>query len=250
MVENIILIIQARMNSTRLPGKVLLKVFDKSLLEYLIERVRSVELIDEIFVATSENSLDDAICSFCKTNGVNFFRGSENDVLSRFYHLAKKQNASIVIRVCADSPIIDPKIISEFTYAYLSAKPRVDYLSNTLNQTYPIGMNVEVFSFEALEIAYENSSDTYQKEHVTPYIYENPDMFVICEKHFYAPSHQLRLTIDYAEDFVVLSRVIKSLYPQNSLFDLEDIITLSKSHPTYFDDNAHRTQTARRILKY
>jgi len=148
-------IIQARMTSTRLPGKVLKKVLNKSLLEYQLERVARSELIDEIIVATTLNESDDPIVGLCKQLGVSIFRGSEGDVLSRYYEAARQYNSDVVVRLTSDCPLIDPKIIDRVIQMYLTKK--FDYVSNTQLKTFPRGMDTEVFSFEILQTAYCNA---------------------------------------------------------------------------------------------
>lgn len=161
-------IIQARMGSTRLPKKVMLNILEKPILWHVINRVSKASLIDKLIVATTTNNEDDAIVEFCKNNGILFFRGSENDVLDRYYQCAKEYNITDIARITADCPLHDPNVIDMIIKEYMGND--YDYVSNSIEYTFPDGLDVEIFSFDALKIAWENAKLVSEREHVTPYM--------------------------------------------------------------------------------
>ncbi len=240
--KRVVAIVQARMGSSRLPGKVLKEILGRPLLGLLIERLRRCIRLNELVIATSTYELDDVIFGYCKRNEVAVYRGSEDDVLSRYAEAAKAFDADVVVRICADSPLIDPGLIDDLISDYLCGPISCDYISNTLNQTYPLGMNAEVFSAEALTDANINARMPYEREHVTPYIYGNPDRYTIREKHAELDYSKIRLTVDVPEDFDLVKLVFERIYPNNADFGLAEIISLYRDSPEIFDINAHVQQ--------
>lgn len=238
----IVAIIQARMSSTRLQGKVLKTVMDKTLLEYQLERVRQSTLIDEIIVATTEKESDNQIVKLCEQLNVNVYRGSENDVLSRYYGAAMEFKADVIVRLTSDCPLIDPEVIDEVIQLYLERQEIIDYASNALERTFPRGLDTEVFSFEALQKACERASLERDREHVTAYIYTNQSEFhlanVTCGQDF--SNH--RWTVDTEEDFELIKRILESLHPNNPTFIMQDVIDLLDENPTWVKINEHIEQ--------
>ncbi len=236
----IVAIIQARMTSTRLPGKVLMKVINKPLLQYQLERVKRSKLIDEIVVSTTLNDSDLPITELCAQLGISYFRGSELDVLSRYYETAIKHQADIVVRLTSDCPLIDPEIIDHVINEYLNNS--FDYISNTQVRSYPRGMDTEVFSLEKLKLAFLNGEKEYEREHVTPHFYLNKNVFTIGQvinEHNYS---NYRLTVDTKEDFELISLLLKKLYIINEDFTLAEIITELEENPSLAKINAHIEQ--------
>jgi spore coat polysaccharide biosynthesis protein SpsF len=226
-----IAIIQARMGSTRLPGKILKDIQGKPMLWHVINRVNYSNLIDKIVIATTDNKEDDKIEGFCKTNDISSYRGSQKDVLDRYYQVARIYQADLIIRITSDCPLIDPDIIDKAIEHYLNNKEKVDYVSNTLERTYPRGMDAEVFSFGVLEKVWQKAKKQYEREHVTPYIYENPDTFNLsCIKNENDLSY-LRLTVDEEKDLELVIGIYKKLYKKNNIFYLEDIVKLFEEYP-------------------
>lgn len=238
----VVAIIQARMGSTRLPGKILMNVLDKPLLEYQIERVKRAKFIDQIVIATTINETELPIIDLCERLGISYYRGSEEDVLSRYYESATQYNADIVVRLTSDCPIIDPVIIDKVISAYLTEKDIVDYASNTLKRTYPRGMDIEVFSFEALERAYLNAESKSEKEHVTPYIYQNPNDFNLFSVVNESDESRHRWTVDTIEDFMLIEKIILSLYKNNALFTINDVVKLLKQNKDWIKINSYVVQ--------
>jgi spore coat polysaccharide biosynthesis protein SpsF len=237
-----IIIVQARLGSTRLPGKIFKKVLEKPLLTYEIERLQRVTLADEVIIATTTNPLDQGVVDFCHHLQIPVFRGSEEDVLDRYYQAAKNFGAEVVVRVSGDCPLIDPQIIDEVLAFFLNNFPTYQYVSNTLERTYPRGMDVEVFSFNVLEKAAKAATRPEEREHVTPYIYRHPEWFALANIRCESNESHFRLTVDTIEDFQLVSAILEALYPTNPNFTMHDVLDLLKKHPEWININAHIQQ--------
>lgn len=237
-----IIIVQARMTSTRLPGKILKTVLDKPLLEYQIERLRRVKLANEIVIATTINETDQPVVEFCERLAIPYYRGSEEDVLARYYEAAIKNKADVVVRVTSDCPMIDPDIINSMIDYYLHNHLKYDYVSNSLKRTYPRGMDTEVFSFLALKQAFQESTAQAEREHVTPFIYLNPERYHLASIEHDQDYSKYRLTVDTQEDYELISHVIKRLYANNPTFSLADIVRVLEQNPEWYLINAHIEQ--------
>jgi len=211
----IVAVTQARMSSSRLPGKVLREIDGKTLLEIHLKRILQSKLIDELIIATSINKDDDTIEAEAKRLGVSVFRGSLNDVLDRFYQAVLPHKPDYVVRLTADCPLIDPTLIDGVVEQI--QKSKADYCSNTLKVCYPDGMDVEVFKFSALEIAWQRANLLSEREHVTPYIYKNSDFqngelfkaVAFCEN--IEGYNNVRLTVDEQTDLLVIENLVKVL---------------------------------------
>ena len=232
-------IIQARMGSTRLPGKVLKKAEGKTLLEHVVERVGRAKTLDKIIIATTESPNDDAIVDEAKKLGAEVFRGSEEDVLGRFCGAARKFSAKHVVRLTADCPLMDPEVVDEAVNFYLRSPEKYDYVCNVNPPTYPWGMDVEVFSTKALEKAQKETKLPHEREHVTPYIRNHPEIFNIGNIEYKENFANLRLTVDGPEDLAVVGGVFNELYPKNKHFKLADILNLYGQKPGIFSANSH-----------
>lgn len=240
----VVLIVQARMGSSRLPGKSLMKVMDKPLLYYLVERIQRCKNVDKIVIATSENPKDQTIVDFCSTQNLNIFKGSEEDVLDRYYKAAKIYNADAVVRITGDCPLIDPAIIDYAIEFYLNRYPEFEHVSNVLSgtRTYPRGMDVEVFSYKSLEEAAFQSKTLDEREHVTPYIYNHPEKFKLASIIRAPDMSHIRWTVDTEEDFNLISLMLKTIYPTNPRFTIHDLLTEFTKHPEWAKINAHIKQ--------
>ena len=226
---NIVAIIQARFNSSRLNGKVLADIDGKPLVERVVRRVKQVDEIDKIVVATSISASDNPLEEWCKSKKINFFRGSESNVLERFYECAKAFDANIIVRITSDDPFKDPVIISQAVN--LLIKNNYDYVSNTLNPTYPEGIDVEVFRFEALEVAFNNAILSSEFEHVTPYIWKDSIKFSLFNFEYTDNLSYLRWTIDYPEDLEFTRAVYIKMRNKAGIFLMKDILNLLKKYP-------------------
>ncbi len=231
----IIAIIQARMSSTRLPGKVLMSIMNKPILQHVVERVRASILINRIIVATTTEVEDDKIEEFCLNNQVIFFRGSKDDVLDRFYKAAYIQglkDEDVVVRITADCPLHDAKIIDKVIDVYLHNN--YDYVSNTLEYTYPDGTDVEVFSFKSLKQSWINAKLISEREHVTPYIKANEEfakLNIKADKLY--PNY--RLTLDCPEDFELIRAIYQGIGKEK--FSLDEIIEFMDKNPKLTEVN-------------
>ncbi|WNS75211.1 glycosyltransferase family protein [Bacillus sp. DTU_2020_1000418_1_SI_GHA_SEK_038] len=235
-------IIQARMGSTRLPGKILKTVKGKPLLKYQIERVKQAKAIDQIIIATTTKESEQPIVDLCEKMGINYYRGSEEDVLSRYYEAAQKFDVDVIVRLTSDCPIIDPKVIDKVVNKYVNNQSSFDYVSNTLERTYPRGLDTEVFSFEALNKAYHEAVLTRDKEHVTAYFYTNPHLFKLQGLKNEKDYGNYRWTVDTEEDFELIRLILGELYNPNKTFHLEDVIKLLNDYPEWNEINAHIEQ--------
>ncbi len=224
------------MSSTRLPGKVLLPIVGRPMLTLLIERLRHSKLIDRWVVATSIEIADDPIEAHCSELGVDCFRGSMEDVLDRYYRLAMQYEGEIIVRVTADDPLKDPVVIDK-VITHFQAHPELDYASNTIEPTYPEGLDVEVFSFRALEKAWHEAALPSEREHVTPYIWKHSRRFRIANVRHQTDLSSLRWTVDYEEDLQFIREVYKRLY-KGDVFYMEDILALLESEPQLGKINA------------
>tara|TARA_Y100001970_G_C14239879_1_gene864217 strand:+ start:664 stop:1395 length:732 start_codon:yes stop_codon:yes gene_type:complete len=237
-----VVITQARMASTRLPGKVLKTICGKSLLEYQLERLNRVSSADQVIVATTKNKIDDQIVELCKILGVKYFRGPENDVLRRYYEAAKFSKAEIIVRVTSDCPLIDPNIIDKIIHTFKKKFPLYVYVSNITERTYPRGMDTEVFSFKALKEAHEKATSLSEREHVTPFITENSKNFQIGTIFYESNESKYRWTVDTKDDFKLIHKIISTLYPKKPLFTLEDCLKILKKNPSWSKINSNIKQ--------
>jgi len=222
-------VIQARSGSSRLVNKIFLTLTGKPLLYRMFERVAASELKGTIVIATTTESSDDNVESFCKDHKINFYRGHQTDLLDRHYQAAKIFSADAVIKIPSDCPLIDSKVIDKVIQFYLNNINNYDYVSNLHPATYPDGNDVEIMSFNALEKAWNNAEREFEREHTTPFIWENPDKFRIGNVLWETGldySMTYRFTIDYPEDYEFIKKVYDELYPKKPDFSLEDILNL------------------------
>lgn len=230
--------IEARMTSTRLPGKVLCEAVGKPMLELMIERVRRVPALDGIVVATTVNAADDPIVALARRLGVGWYRGSEDDVLSRVLEAAGSHNTDVIVELTGDCPLIDPDVIAETIEVYFASG--ADYASNVLERTYPIGMDTQVFATKILADVARRTADPVDHEHVSLFIYRHPEIYrlrnVAAPEGFTRP--RLRLTLDMPEDLALIRAVFESLYPNNPDFGLADILAFLDRRPEIAGLNA------------
>jgi len=229
MTNKVLAIIQARMGSTRLPGKVLLPLAGKSVLEHVIMRVQKAEKVSRIIVATSISKDNERIVDACKRLSVGIFRGSEEDVLDRFYRASLTIRPDHVIRITADCPMIDPEVIDNVISRHL--KDKADYTSNTIEFTYPDGEDVEIFKMIALKEAWKNAKLSSQREHVTPYIKANPQIFKILNVAYRINLSKKRWTLDQEKDYRFLIKIFDNLYPSNHFFGMDEILKFLEKNP-------------------
>ena len=240
----VVCLVQARVGSTRLPGKIFKEICGKTILHHEIDRLKKCKEIDEIVIATTDKEDDDKIVNEAKKLSVKYFRGSENDVLSRFYYSAKENNADIIVRVTSDCPCIDFEILDKMLIYFKDKykEKQVDYLSNTIKRTYPRGYDIEIFTFSALEKSYINAKKEYEREHVTPYIYDKTNNFLKLSFENKEDYSEYRVTLDTIEDFIVIKNIFENLYYKNPYFKLNDVVQYLNNNLHIVDINKHIEQ--------
>jgi spore coat polysaccharide biosynthesis protein SpsF len=236
-----IAILQVRMDSTRLPKKAMLEVNNKGLLQYQCERIQKSKTIDNLIIATTISQSDEPIVQFSIDNDIEYFRGSINNVLQRYYLCIKefKEKNNIqdvnIIRLTGDCPLIDFEVIDEVVEYFCNNK--YDYVSNNIIPTYPDGLDVEVCSYEALEKSYLNAKLDYEKEHIFQYIKNNDKFSKYNYKSKYDFSH-LRFTIDEEKDFILIKKILENLYLENKYFTYLDVVSYMSKNPLLFNINS------------
>jgi len=224
----VVAIVQARMGSTRLAGKVLCDLAGESMLGRVVGRLRRAGLLNEVLVATTDTAADDVIVAECRKHSVPVSRGDQDDVLDRYFRAAQLAKADVVVRITSDCPLIDPEITDKTIAAFLEARP--DYASNVRPRTYPRGLDTEVMSVAALERAWRQARQRYEREHVTPYIYEHPDEFKLLSVTGDEDYSSHRWTVDTPEDLEFLRAVYDRLAADGS-FSWRDVLTLLEREP-------------------
>jgi spore coat polysaccharide biosynthesis protein SpsF len=235
----IAVIIQARMGSTRLPGKVLKLIGGRPMLAIQVERAKQAKLADRVIVATSISAQDDQIAEFCRKIGVDCFRGAEDDVLTRYYECARQYRADVVVRLTADCPLIDPAVIDSVIQLYLDEK--VDYAANAVppeTSMFPDGSDVEVFSWQALARACQEAQDPHDREHVTFYFWKYDNGFTLAQMKQVKNWSKYRFTVDYPEDYEVVGEIIKELNDRGQFGHLAEIIDILDSNPELIKKNS------------
>ncbi len=225
--KKIAAIVQSRMSSTRLPGKVMAKVVDKPLLSHVIRRAERSQILNDVIVATTNNLSDDVIASYCAENSISCFRGSEDDVLDRYYHVALAYKIDTIVRITGDCPLLDPNVVDHVIRFYCSGN--YDFVTNTLPCTYPDGLDVSVFSFAVLKQTWHESRLQSEREHVVPYIRNHPEIFNIGNVSHTEDLSSFRWTVDEPQDLEFVRQVYGILGHDD--FGMDDIVDLLQSKP-------------------
>jgi spore coat polysaccharide biosynthesis protein SpsF len=243
----VVAIVQARMGSTRLPGKVLREIEGRPMIAHVLERVGRIDGVDEVCVATSESPLDDPLAAWVEqSGGSGVFRGSEHDVLGRFAGAARSAQADAVVRVTADCPLLCPSVSQRVVRELLAHAARCDYASNTLSRTYPRGLDTEVFSANALLEADRLATDAWDREHVTPYLYRQPGRFAVREVKDSSDNSHHRWTVDTEEDLELVRRIYGALWRTGEPpFEYAAILACVAAHPEWTEINQHVQQKHR-----
>lgn len=234
--------IQARMGSTRLPGKILKSVLGRPLLFFLLERLKGVKKASSCTILTTTHPLDDITEDFCNEYGVPYYRGPEENVLKRYYEAACEKKSDAIIRITADCPLMDSTVVDQLIDVYVNNFPKYDYVSNALERTFPRGLDIEIFSFNALEKAYFSAQDLQEQEHVTLYMYRHPELFSLKNVSLPEDFSQYRLTVDTPEDFTLIQLLLEELYPKNPHFTMQETINLLQAHPEWILINGNVLQ--------
>jgi spore coat polysaccharide biosynthesis protein SpsF len=237
-----IAVVQARMTSTRLPGKVMMPVLGKPLLGYELERAARAERLSAVVVATTVNASDDAVARYAESLGFGVYRGPEDDVLERYHGAALAFGAENVARLTADCPLIDPVVVDRVVEALTESGP-ADYASDFLGRrTYPRGLDAEAFTFSALDRAWREASLPSEREHVTPYLYNHPEIFKLRGVYNETDLSRYRWTVDTPEDFTLVKALLEGVYPSHPDFSFENILDFMVGNPALFEVNCHVKQ--------
>jgi len=235
----IVATIEARMTSTRLPGKVLLPALGKPMLHHLVSRLRTAPSIDAIVLATTENKTDDQLVDFAKQENIQVYRGSEEDVMARVIGAAEMGGADIIVEITGDCPIIDPDIVEQAIQMYLNNNAA--YVGNAHIRSYPDGVDVQVFALDALKHSASLTNESLDHEHVTLHIRNHPEIFphvhLVAPPSLYWP--ELGLTLDEEADYMLLKKIIETLEPKDPCFSCLDVIRLLKKNPGWTKINQH-----------
>ena len=237
-------ILQTRMGSTRLPGKVLMKINENDLiLDFVIRQLKFSELLDGIVIATTNLEQDDIIEKYAKDNGIKYFRGSSLDVLDRYYQCAKELKLSTILRVTSDCPLIDPKIVDKIIRKF--KKGKYDYVSNFLSHSFPNGTEAEIFSFSVLENTWHNGKKSNEREHVTPYIYDNQEKFCLGQIKNEKDYSNFRWSVDRKDDLELVKAIASKI--KKSPILMEDIIQLFIREPELVKINSSNVLKQRKV---
>jgi spore coat polysaccharide biosynthesis protein SpsF len=234
-------IIQARVGSTRLPGKVLKNLCGETVLARVVNRTRRARLLDQVVVATTDRAADDPIVAECDRLSAPCFRGDEADVLDRYYRATPLFCADAIARITSDCPLIDPELIDATVRAFLDEK--ADYATNSLVITYPRGLDVEVFTADALAHAWREAKDSYHRAHVTPYLYEHPEQFKIMSLTSEKNLGHYRWTLDTPEDWDLIDTIYKRFGGRDD-FGWREVLALMNAEPGLAELNSHVQQKA------
>lgn len=237
----VLAIIQARMGSTRLPGKVLKDIGGRTMLERVADRTQRAKLLDGIVVATTTEAADDVIEGLCRKQNLPCFRGSQHDCLDRYFQAATKYNAGTVVRITADCPLIDPEVVDRVVQEFIDRQPQIDYASNVFPlRTFPRGLDTEVVRFDVLERAWREEKHPVWREHVTAYIYRSPNIFRIHGVTNDIDYSHMRWTVDTAEDLTFVQCIFGHF--QHDQFSWLDVVHILENNPQWLDINRHVEQ--------
>lgn len=228
----VIAIIQARMGSTRLPGKVLMELAGEPMLVRCVNRTRRTPVIDEVVVATTVQPADDAIEHLCDSKGWSYFRGSENDVLDRYYRAALAHQADVVVRITSDCPLIEPEVVDRVVQEFIERQPQVDY---AVNEWFPRGLDTEVMRFDILKQAWGEDHNPVWREHVTPYIYHKPNLFQLHYVMNEVNLSHMRWTVDTPQDWALVRRIYEHF--GHDRFSWRQVLSLLAENPSWLELN-------------
>jgi spore coat polysaccharide biosynthesis protein SpsF len=240
---SVVTVIQARMGSTRLPGKVLLPLGSSTVLEQMLARLAHAQCAGTLLVATTTDPEDDDIELVCRRAGVRHYRGSPLDLLDRHYRVARALQAGVVVKIPSDCPLIDPEVVDRVIRAFLNHDGACDYASNLHPPTYPDGNDVEVMSVAALEAAWERATRDFEREHTTPFLWDHPELFRlrnVTHETGADLSWTHRVVLDYVEDYEVIRTLFDALHPSDPLFRVADVVQYLDTHPAVAALNASR----------
>jgi spore coat polysaccharide biosynthesis protein SpsF len=236
----ILAILQARVSSTRLPGKVLKTIIGKPMILHQLDRLRRVRSVDKLILATSTDDSDKPLINLCHREGIEWYAGSLDDVLDRFYQVASKFTPDTIVRLTGDCPLTDSELIDQVIQFHIDGG--YDHTSNSVEPTFPNGLDVSVFEHHCLEQAWREATLASDREHVDTFIWRQPDRFKVGHYKDTIDRSHLRWTVDEPEDFELISRIYGSLYPQNHNFTTDDILRLLDKNPEWSMINSRFTR--------
>ncbi|MCH9633656.1 MAG: 8-amino-3,8-dideoxy-manno-octulosonate cytidylyltransferase [Chlamydiae bacterium] len=217
----VLILIQARLRSQRLPGKALKPILGKAMLSYTFERLQAIQTPHKLVLATSDSPCDRALETLAHSHNISCFRGSEKNVLERFYQASQQFCGEILVRITGDCPLVQPSLLDRMLSDFMKSKGQIDYLSNVHPRSYPKGMDLEIFNSKTLNQTYIHAKDPYELEHVTPYIYRNPHLFSIVNIPYHRDLSTFNVSVDTPEDFQRVSKLIEKYTPSDPLFELD-----------------------------
>ncbi len=224
-------VIQARMNSSRLPGKILKEISEKPLIWHINNRLKNSKHISKIVIATTNLDSDKPLRDFAESEGIEYFSGSENNILDRLYQTGKKFNATILVRITADCPLVDPNIVDMMIDTFLYSLPRPDLVTNSLIKTYPDGLDCEIINFDSLSKLCKTTNNSFWQEFPLMYMVENPEKFSIINVENDENISSLRWTVDYEEDLKFVRKIYENLYSKNKIFGMNEILSFLDKNP-------------------
>ena len=234
----VVAVVQARLGSKRLPDKVLKEILGKPMLWHLLNRLQFAEGLDDVVIATTHKEKDRPILDFAQDFGFQHYAGEEEDLLQRFHGAANQTNADVIVRITADCPLIDPRILDEGIDCYLRQRGEYEFVSIVKpTPTYPHGLDFEIFSFDLLERLFQNIKDPFRREWFTTEVYENASQYRLLCMQGAKDYSDIRLTVDHPEDFHLIQFVFEKLYRPNQCFHLDEILKLREAFPERFKIN-------------
>jgi len=234
----VIAIVQARMGSTRLPGKVMKGIAGRPMLWHVVNRLKAAKSIDDIIIATTDQPADDLIAEWCALNGTGCYRGSSDDVLDRYFYAARGAKANTIVRITSDCPLLDPALVDRAVLKF--AEGGFDYVS--IDPSFPDGLDVEVFSFASLEKAYMQAGLSSEREHVTPYIWKNHQRFRVCKIMSAEDLSHMRWTVDDERDLRLVTAIYEGIGAGERVFHMEEILRFLEKNPGLLEINAETTR--------
>lgn len=238
--KKVVAVIQVRMGSTRLPGKAFIKMHGKTAIEWIIYRLSFSREIDQVVLSTSDTPENDPLEHLAQQLGLEYYRGSEQDLVDRLYQTAKKFQADAIVRITADCPLVDPEIVDQLVRIYRDTPDTVDHITNTFPPTYPDGLDVEVMPFSTLERLHKEVKNPLYREWITTTIMENPHTFQIVNISYTENFSYLRITLDYAEDLQLIEQIFMQLHKEGEVFTMNHMLDLFRRDSALIDINKQR----------
>jgi len=234
--------VQARMASTRLPGKVMKEILGRPIIWHIVNRLKYAKLVNHTMIATSSNPADKEIVDFARKSKIDCYAGSEDDIVDRLYQASRQAKADTIVRITADCPLVDPALVDKVVKYYQDGRGKYDFISNTHPPTYPDGLDTEVFSFIALEKIWQEVTDKFKREWIVTNFWENPEIYHLGNIANDKDLSALRWTVDYPDDFEFVREIYERLFKPDKVFLMQDILDLLKKNPELLKINQKHTR--------